>query len=96
MKAGQNVLLLALVTLLWPTASYARAADGGRPSDSAKAFLGRWDVTLKAPDREYPSWLEITEPHGKLQVRMVGRWGHARVLPKAEVKNGQITFVSPK
>jgi hypothetical protein len=27
---------------------------------------------------------------------MVGRWGNARPLPKIEIKNGQLTFVSPK
>ena len=59
-------------------------------------FLGRWDVTLMAPERDYPTWLEITNPDGKLQVRMVGRWGHARVLPKAQFLGDRIRFVSPK
>ena len=27
---------------------------------------------------------------------MVGRWGHARLLPSAELVNGGIRFVSPK
>jgi hypothetical protein len=27
---------------------------------------------------------------------MVGRWGNARPLPKVEMSNGQLTFVSPK
>ena len=59
-------------------------------------FLGRWDVTLVAPEREYPTWLEISNPDGKLQVRMVGRWGHARVLPEAKFLGDRIRFVSPK
>ena len=63
---------------------------------NVKPFLGRWDVTLTAPDREYPTWLEISQRDGKLQVRMVGRWGHARVLPKAEFLGDRIRFVSPK
>ena len=73
------------------------AADSFRSSDqSAKAYLGRWDLTLKAPDREYPSWLELREEGGQLQARMVGRWGHARLLPKVTLANGHLTFVSPK
>jgi hypothetical protein len=36
---------------------------------SAKAFLGRWDLTLKAPDREYPSWLELREEGGQLKAQ---------------------------
>ena len=44
---------------------------------NARPYLGRWDLTLKAADREYPSWLEISESHGKLSAQMVGRWGNA-------------------
>jgi hypothetical protein len=61
-----------------------------------KPFLGRWDLTLKAPDREYASWLEIRQKGGELKAQMVGRWGNARLLPKFEIKKGQIEFVSPK
>ena len=65
-------------------------------SASSKAFLGRWDLTLKAPNREYPSWLELREENGQLKAEMVGRWGNARPLPSAELSNGHLKFVSPK
>src|SRR5690242_71832 len=61
-----------------------------------KAYLGRWDLTVKAPDKEYPSWLELTEKDGKLSAQFTGRWGNARELPKAEINNGMLIFVSPK
>ena len=60
------------------------------------AFLGRWDLTLKTPLHEYPSWLEITREGGHLKALMTGRWGHARPLPKVEILNDHIMFVSPK
>jgi len=63
---------------------------------TAQSFLGRWDLTLKTPSREYPSWLEITQESGQLKALLVSRWGHARPLPKIEISHGQITFVSPK
>jgi Domain of Unknown Function (DUF1080) len=63
---------------------------------SVDAFLGRWDLTLKAPDREYPSWLDLRTQGGALRAEMVGRWGNARPLPKASVSDGHLTFVSPK
>ena len=65
-------------------------------ADSASPFLGRWDLTLKAPDREWPSWLELREEGGQLKADMVGRWGNARPLPKVSITNGKLTFVSPK
>lgn len=73
---------------------FAKTASGA--TASAKSFLGRWDLTLKAPDREYPSWLELTEENGELKAQMVGRWGNARPLPKVEISNGVLTFTSPK
>ena len=56
----------------------AEAAD-------AKPFLGRWDLTLKAPDGESPSWLEVQQQGGELKAQFTGRWGNARPLPKVEV-----------
>lgn len=72
------------------------AGQDSSSAGNASAFLGRWDLTLKAPDREYPSWLEIREDGGQLAAQMVGRWGNARPLPKVEISGGELTFVSPK
>jgi hypothetical protein len=66
------------------------------PAESVAPFLGRWDLTLQAPDREYPSWLELSQEHGQLKAEMVGRWGNARPLPKVEITDGRLKFVSPK
>ena len=87
--------MLAAVCISVPMYSYAATpVESAAPADTP--FLGRWDLTLKAPDHEYPSWLEITEGNGQLKARMVGRWGNARPLPKVEIKNGTLTFISPK
>ena len=67
-----------------------------RGADETQALLGRWDLTLKAGEKEYPSWLELKQEGGKLQATMVGRWGNARPLPSVEVKGAELTFVSPK
>src|SRR5262249_41364818 len=81
--------------LMWSSVACGGGGVRGAPAD-AKPFLGRWDLTLQAPDREYASWLEIGTHESRLTVRMVGRWGHARELPSAEIHNGHIRFVSPK
>jgi len=92
------VVFAVTVLLLWVwnrSASLARS-EPSAGAQGVNAFLGRWDLTLKAPDREYPSWLELTQKDGQLKAQMVGRWGNARPLPKVEVANGRLTFVSPK
>ena len=87
---------LALVVLHAPTASIAGGESAANAPVALDAYLGRWDLTLKSPEREYSSWLEITQHDGTIQARMVGRWGHARLLPSAELVNGGIRLVSPK
>jgi len=72
-----------------PAGSSAEAA-------SVKPFPGRWDLTLKAPDRDYPSWIEIADKDGQVTAQFVSRWGNARPLPKVEIRGAHITFVSPK
>src|SRR5690349_18829635 len=88
-----RLTLLSLISILW-LACPAYSAD--TPANSAKPFLGRWDLTLKTPDRDLPSWLELTLDGGTLKAQFVGRWGNARPLPRAEVANDKLTFVSPK
>lgn len=89
MKLQKVVILAALTILLSP--AWAHAKKG-----AVNPFLGRWDLTLKASDGEYPSWLEVRQEHGQLKAQMVGRWGNARELPKVEISAGRLTFVSPK
>ena len=92
---------MALASLL--IGVQASAQSGNSPSkssspssESAEAFLGSWDLTLKAPDREYPSWMEVRREGGQWKADMVGRWGNSRPLPKVDLSNGKLTFVSPK
>lgn len=90
------VLILTASLLLY---SENKKSAAGKGSDSAALvgpLLGRWDLTVKAPQGEYPSWLEVSAHDGQLQCRFVSRFGHARVLPKCGFAAGQITFVSPK
>jgi len=93
---------LVLLTIILVSFLLVLGCSGGNKSGetgqatAVEPFLGRWDMTLKAPDREYPSWLEIQQENGQLKAQMVGRWGNARPLPKVEITNGVLTFVSPK
>lgn len=91
----RRMLLLGNVVLIATLQVYFAKNVAARNS-SDQSFLGRWDLTLKTPAREYPSWLEITQEGGQFHARLVSRWGHARPLPKVEISNGHILFVSPK
>src|SRR5580704_10861407 len=95
LQGSAFVLVVAVLSL---GAAYSRSLDSGNSSspdqsDSVTVFLGRWDLTLKAPDREYPSWLELSQEKGQLKAQMVGRSGNARPLPKVEIANGHLKFV---
>ncbi len=94
MKIAKLILAAAIAVALMPAWSFSQSTETG--AASAKPFLGRWDLTLTAPDRQYPSWLEIEQTDGKLSALFVGRWGNARKLPRIEIRGTHITFVSPK
>jgi hypothetical protein len=95
MKLRQFAIGVSAAALL-AAAAYSQSVKTSAASSSAKPFLGRWDLTLKASDRGYPSWLALREENGQLKAEMVGRWGNARPLPSAEFSNGRLKFVSPK
>jgi len=96
MKIRVRVFVAVVLAVMSASAAFSVDKKPSDPVSAAKPLLGRWDLTLKSPDREYPSWLEIALDNGQLKARFVSRWGHARFLPKFEVSNGHITFVSPK
>ena len=84
--AAISIILAGLLAV----SSHAQSAS------SPGAFLGRWDLTLKGPDGEHPSWIEIKDKDGQLTALFTGRWGNARPLPKIEIEGNKVTFVSPK
>ena len=92
----KKLVPVALLLLGVSLQLYSQAEKPTYDAVSVGPLLGRWDLTLKAPDREYPSWLDLTLEDGQLQARFVSRWGNARPLPKVDFANGQLTFVSPK
>src|ERR1700727_3476591 len=91
----RRVFALTMILML-SVLVYSEPKNSEDTAASVQLLLGRWDLTLKIPLRESPSWLEITQEDGQLKARMGSRWGHPRPLPKFEPTNGTVTFVSPK
>ena len=93
-KIHGGAVMLACLIFIATLPAYSKDKHSASV-DPVQALLGRWDLTLKTPQREYPSWLELTEQNGQLKAIFVSRWGNARPLPKVEFANGHLTFVSP-
>jgi hypothetical protein len=96
MNLRRSTVALTTLVMMLPMYVFSQKKNAADASAASQPFLGRWDLTLTARGREYPSWLEITEEGGQLKARLTSRWGHARPLPKVDLSQGQITFVSPK
>jgi hypothetical protein len=57
---------------------------------------GRWDLTVKGPDREYPSWLEVYLSGTRTLVgRFVHDGGSARPIAKVTVTENVMRFAIP-
>jgi hypothetical protein len=88
-KSVANFVLMLAFMALSPV--LAIAAEG-----PLQPFLGRWDLTIKSPGKELPSWIEVSEEQGKPKVVMVGVTDHATPLAKVDFKDGELEFMSPK
>jgi hypothetical protein len=87
--------VVSLLTLLYVLAVASGLANA-QSQTASDALLGRWDLTVKTPSKEYPSWLQVSQEQGQLKAEMVGPVGNARPLPKVKIEGGEIEFVSPK
>jgi hypothetical protein len=84
------------------SAAVPAARTGGTPvpqasaSGALKPFLGRWDLTIQAPAKELPTWIEVSEENGQPKVIMVGVSDHAMELRKVYLNNEVLEFLSPR
>jgi hypothetical protein len=89
--AGVGAALLAagVVTAL--------AGAGDRPpKPELPPICGRWDLTVKGAQGEYPSWLEVRlSGRTTLVGAFVGRFGSARPISRVEFDGGRVHFSLP-
>jgi len=66
----------------------------GNPADPS--IEGRWDITVEAEGKKYPSWLEVMHSGQKRLVgHFVGISGSARPISIIHFSNGKIKFTIP-
>lgn len=87
--------LAVLVPSSSPTRTViARAGSGRAAADSA--LYGRWDITIRTPGGERPSWLEIEESgRGVIVGRFVGIVGSSRPISRIAAAGDSLHFAIP-
>jgi hypothetical protein len=94
----QSIALVAATSLLaWmcPHPVDARAHPTVTGPTPAMAYFGRWDLTVRTPTQERPSWIKIFNDHGRIEDLMVGLWGHATPT-QIRIDRGAIEFTVPE
>jgi hypothetical protein len=94
-KLHKAACIAIVWTLFLPainTPAKAQETKAAGTTAAAEPFLGRWDLTMKAPTEEYPSWLEVQQADGALQVRIQGRRGSVQPLPEVSLSDGVLKF----
>ncbi len=80
----RKIFLLAVLAAALPLAA---------PAQDAKAFLGRWDMTVTpASGTPYPQWMELTGTNGKIEGRVQPRGGGWRPIQGVKIESGKITI----
>src|SRR5215472_2265269 len=99
MKQRKLICTLCFAVLLacWAGAERTVAQGGSSSSGSGSMgpYLGRWDLTVRTPAQERPSWIEFSEMDGQVNGLMVGFWGHATPTSTVQFKDGEIEFTAP-
>jgi hypothetical protein len=67
-----------------------------RAQGDTVALLGRWDLTVHAPGKDFPSWLEVHRSGSRFMVgRFVGGGGSARPISRVNLVDGKMNFTIP-
>jgi Domain of Unknown Function (DUF1080) len=82
--------LAVVVGLLWLVAPLAAEAEQGA------SLIGRWDLTLRGAQGDYPSWLEVRRSgRSTLVGSFVSQFGSARPISRVEFDKGNVRFSIP-
>jgi hypothetical protein len=84
------------VFLLLVLVAAAATADEPAAQRRSQSVIGRWDLTVRGPDGEYPSWFEVRRSGRRTLVgSFVGQFGSARPISRVEFDKGRVRFSIP-
>src|SRR5258707_11295845 len=90
---GRSIIAVGLAASALTSGANARDKPSERDSSSV---VGRWDVTVKGSDGEYPSWFEVRKSGNRSLVgSYVGQFGSARPISNVESNDGSFRFIVP-
>jgi hypothetical protein len=92
MPAARSFALAAALAAAAVAISLAQQPEPG----FADPLLGRWDLTVHAPQGAYPSWLEVMlRKETELMARFVGRFGSNRHATEVTYRAGDLLVRIP-
>src|SRR3712207_3456352 len=90
-------LTLALLGASVRTAGAPLVEPGGWLPTPPDLMQGRWDITIRTPDGDRPSWVEIRRSgHEALVGQFVGVVGSARPVARVDVSGDSLRFSIPR
>jgi hypothetical protein len=82
--------------LLLGIASALTGQDDPFTMRKSPPVVGRWDVTVRSPEGDYPTWFEVRQSGYRTLVgSFVGRFGSARPLGRVDFDQGRVRFTLP-
>ncbi len=90
-----QILSYCLIVLIVLFNHSATAKDFSFQKNDDNAIVGRWDMTIQANGRQFPSWLEVQKSGYILVGRYVGIGGSARPVERINFSNNRLSFSVP-
>jgi hypothetical protein len=95
LAAALTVALIAATVR--PAAAPSLRTTAAPQSPMADSMQGRWDLTVRTPEGDRPSWVEMTRSgHEALVGQFVGIVGSARPIARVDVSGDQLRFTIPR
>ena len=91
-----SMYAVVLAAIFLPVLPPVPASASGAGNALEEAAVGRWDITIRTPDGNLPSWLEVRRSGNSAFVgRFVGPVGSARPIARISLDGDMLRFSIP-